>query len=215
MVHVVLALLAVFPLGLTVQGDRCDLTVVMRTQDGVRMPGITFDLVRELDDGSTVRVGRYQTDADGRARISGIAQGRYTVVFAETTPDGRLITILQDWTLDDGRGGGFGIYLDQHEATILFALTDILDGQQVVPFFDLAVSEYDPPQPFDPITQGSHRHGAEPDGTVAQHAPPYKPLTLGVLGVCGVGLWLVGMVIAVGYVRTRAQRRRDEGRGEA
>ncbi len=130
------------------------LTIVVRDEVGLPLPGVQVALFYDADEGRQ-EIGAYTTDGTGRIILNHLQWGLYVVQFRGTLPDGQPIQAADQQNqglLDDGQGvtNGFGVRFAEATRTELFVLTRPTPQGQIVPLFDLAPDVAAAPQPFSP-----------------------------------------------------------------
>jgi len=194
------------------------LTVIVRDAPGARQPGITLALFQDTDLDGRVLITTTTTDQAGQVLFPDLPWGLYIVQFQGSAPDGRSMLPPDQQNLgvlNDGNGidGGFGVRFAEAERTELYVLGTVVGEAHAVPMFDMAASVADPPQPYDPIVALANAAPTPTpfllqdvvDGRVDMAGQPIPRGRWDGWCLAGIGvlLWIVAVLIAVGWWRTR------------
>lgn len=202
------------------------LIIVVRDEAGAAVVGVHVGLYHDADDGRQ-EIGEYVTDTAGQLVLENVAWGVYIVQFRDSLPNGQLIQPAEQQNqglLDDGSGAanGFGVRFASGERTELFVLTSAPGQAIAIPLFDQAPNVNAPPQPVNPLENGSLPDvpAFEPQPVATTTAAPrqqeqvvvapsaaatgqpsasrrFSPL------VCVVPLVLIGMPLLIGWRRAQ------------
>lgn len=154
-----LILFLIFALWQAQTGDVGRLIIVVRDEAGAAIAGVRVGLYHDADDGRQ-EIGEYVTNADGHVVLENVAWGVYIVQFRGSLPDGQLIQPAEQQNqglLEDGSGAanGFGVRFASAERAELFVFTSVPNQAVAVPLFDQAPNASAPPQPVNPLENGS------------------------------------------------------------
>lgn len=185
--------------------DTGDLTLIVRDEDGQRMPRLHLLLFHDADTGARL-VHHTQTGDDGQVTFTALPYGIYIVQFHGTLPGGRPMQPAERQNAGlkvdgGGRVNGFGIRLAQPQLTQLFVLIQVHEADPdgpAIPLFDLAASVRERPRPVDAQMTSETVSTTETSGPLVLTVltrPGRRWMrallaALGIVALCG-GLWSV------------------------